>query len=77
MTCRPLLVACACLLLDLLPPLRAAPIAAPPGLIPQPAQVTMADGGFEVEPNSRLSCQLIMTPDLDGLKVTLTNDSSN
>ena len=35
------------------------------------------DGGFEVEPNSRLSCQLIMTPNLDGLKVTLTNDSSN
>jgi 2Fe-2S ferredoxin len=35
------------------------------------------DGGFEVEPNSRLSCQMIMTPDLDGLKVTLTNDSSN
>jgi 2Fe-2S ferredoxin len=34
------------------------------------------DGGFEVEPNSRLSCQLIMTPDLDGLKVTLTQDSA-
>ena len=34
------------------------------------------DGGFEVEPNSRLSCQLIMKPELDGLKVTLTNDSA-
>jgi 2Fe-2S ferredoxin len=34
------------------------------------------DGGFEVEPNSRLSCQLIMTPDMDGLKVTLTQDSA-
>src|SRR6516164_11218617 len=34
------------------------------------------DGGFEVEPNSRLSCQLITTPDLDGLKVTLTQDSA-
>ena len=34
------------------------------------------DGGFEVEPNSRLSCQLIMTGDLDGLKVTLTQDSA-
>jgi 2Fe-2S ferredoxin len=34
------------------------------------------DGGFEVEPNSRLSCQLIMTADLDGLKVTLTQDSA-
>ena len=54
MTCRPLLVACACLLLDLLPPLRAAPIAAPPGLIPQPAQVTMADGGFEVDAHTPL-----------------------
>ena len=34
------------------------------------------DGGFEVEPNSRLSCQLIMTPELDGLKLTLTQDSA-
>ncbi len=34
------------------------------------------DGGFEVEPNSRLSCQLIMKPELDGLKVTLTKDSA-
>ncbi len=34
------------------------------------------DGGFEIEPNSRLSCQLIMTSDLDGLKVTLTQDSA-
>jgi 2Fe-2S ferredoxin len=34
------------------------------------------DGGFEVESNSRLSCQLIMTADLDGLKVTLTQDSA-
>ena len=34
------------------------------------------DGGFEIEPNSRLSCQLIMTADLDGLKVTLTQDSA-
>ena len=34
------------------------------------------DGGFEVRPNSRLSCQLVMTPALDGLKVTLTKDSA-
>ncbi len=34
------------------------------------------DGGFEIEPNSRLSCQLIMKTDLDGLKVTLTKDSA-
>ena len=34
------------------------------------------DGGFDVQPNSRLSCQLIMKPELDGLKVTLTTDSA-
>jgi 2Fe-2S ferredoxin len=34
------------------------------------------EGGFEIEPNSRLSCQLIMTADMDGLKVTLTQDSA-
>ena len=34
------------------------------------------DGGFEVEPNSRLSCQLIMTAELDGLKVTLSKDAA-
>jgi 2Fe-2S ferredoxin len=34
------------------------------------------DGGFEVEPNSRRSCQLIMTTDLDGLRVTLSKDAA-
>ncbi len=34
------------------------------------------DGGFEIEPNSRLSCQLVMKTELDGLKVTLTKDSA-
>ncbi|HTJ63865.1 MAG TPA: ferredoxin, partial [Alphaproteobacteria bacterium] len=42
----------------------------------QPEERDTLDGGFEVEPNSRLSCQLIMTPELDGLKVTLTQDSA-
>ena len=54
MTCRPLLAACACLLFGALPSLRAAPVVAPPGLIPQPAQVTMADGGFRVDARTRL-----------------------
>ncbi|MEM8751108.1 MAG: 2Fe-2S iron-sulfur cluster-binding protein [Pseudomonadota bacterium] len=31
------------------------------------------DEAFDVEANSRLSCQLIMTPELDGLRVTLAN----
>ena len=49
MTCRPILVACACLLLGALPPLHAAATVAPPSLIPQPVQVTMADGSFLVD----------------------------
>lgn len=31
----------------------------------------MLDEAFDVEDNSRLSCQLIMSEELDGLKVTL------
>lgn len=34
------------------------------------------EGGFLVEPNSRLACQLIMTPELDGLKLTLSQDAA-
>jgi hexosaminidase len=54
MTCRPILVACACLLLGLLSSLHAAPVVAPPALIPQPAQLTMADGGFHVDARTPL-----------------------
>lgn len=32
------------------------------------------DGGFDVEPNSRLACQVVFKPELDGLKITLTTD---
>jgi 2Fe-2S ferredoxin len=32
------------------------------------------DGGFEIEANSRLACQLVMTTELNGLRVTLTKD---
>lgn len=31
----------------------------------------MLDEAFDVEDNSRLSCQIIMTPELNGLKITL------
>lgn len=35
----------------------------------------MLDGAFDIEENSRLSCQIIMSPELDGLKVTLAPGS--
>ena len=35
----------------------------------------MLDEAFEVQENSRLSCQIIMNADLDGLKVTLAPGS--
>ena len=34
------------------------------------------DGGFEVQPNSRLSCQITCTPAIDGLRVTLSKDAA-
>ncbi len=34
------------------------------------------DDVFDVEENSRLSCQLIMSEELDGLKVTIASDAS-
>ncbi|MEP1207410.1 MAG: 2Fe-2S iron-sulfur cluster-binding protein [Rhizobiaceae bacterium] len=34
------------------------------------------DEAFDVEDNSRLSCQLIMSEELDGLKVTIAPDAS-
>ncbi|MEQ9813961.1 MAG: 2Fe-2S iron-sulfur cluster-binding protein [Azospirillaceae bacterium] len=38
---------------------------------PTEEEIEMLDGAFEVEDNSRLSCQILMRPDLDGLAVTL------
>jgi ferredoxin, 2Fe-2S len=35
------------------------------------AEVDMLDMAIAVEPNSRLSCQLICSPELDGIKVTV------
>ena len=37
-------------------------------------EMDMLDLAFDVQENSRLSCQIIITPDLDGLKVTLAPD---
>jgi 2Fe-2S ferredoxin len=37
-------------------------------------EVEMLDEAFDVEDNSRLSCQLLMSAALDGLKVTLAPD---
>jgi len=37
-------------------------------------EVDMLDLAFDVQENSRLSCQITITPDLDGLKVTLAPD---
>src|SRR3546814_4783530 len=38
---------------------------------PRQEEIDMLDEAFVVEDNSRLSCQIIFTPDLHGLKVTL------
>ncbi|HEX4303567.1 MAG TPA: 2Fe-2S iron-sulfur cluster-binding protein [Rhizomicrobium sp.] len=35
------------------------------------AEIDMLDMALAVEPNSRLSCQLVCADDLDGLKVTV------
>jgi len=34
------------------------------------------DDAFDVEENSRLSCQIILTPEMEGLKVTLAPEAS-
>jgi 2Fe-2S ferredoxin len=34
------------------------------------------DGAFNVQANSRLSCQITFKPDLDGLTLTLTKDAT-
>ena len=41
-------------------------------LVPMGDEETdMLDSAFSVEDTSRLSCQILMTPELDGLRVTL------
>ena len=45
--------------------------------LPEPSEeeVGMLDGAFEVNTDSRLSCQLVMSTQLDGLKVKLAPGS--
>ena len=38
---------------------------------PKPEEIDMLDMGIAVQPNSRLSCQIICAPETDGIKVTL------
>jgi ferredoxin, 2Fe-2S len=35
------------------------------------AEIDMLDMALAVEPNSRLSCQIVCKPELDGIKVTI------
>lgn len=37
-------------------------------------EMDMLDLAFDVQENSRLSCQIIITPNLEGLKITLAPD---
>ena len=43
---------------------------------PEEAEVDMIDMAFEPKKNSRLSCQLIVSDELDGLKVTTPSQQS-
>ena len=38
---------------------------------PSDAEIDMLDMALAVEPTSRLSCQIVCAPELDGIKVTL------
>jgi len=38
---------------------------------PEPMEEDMLDFAYEVKPNSRLSCQIRVSDELDGLKVTV------
>jgi len=42
---------------------------------PSDEEIDMLDGAFFVEPNSRLACQILMTPETDGLRVKLAPGS--
>lgn len=43
---------------------------------PTDEEVNMLDEAFDVKPNSRLSCQILTSTDIDGLKVTLAPDGN-
>ncbi|MGH6879094.1 MAG: 2Fe-2S iron-sulfur cluster-binding protein [Rhizomicrobium sp.] len=38
---------------------------------PSPAETDMLDMALAVEPNSRLSCQIVCKPELDGVQITI------
>jgi ferredoxin, 2Fe-2S len=38
---------------------------------PSDSEADMLDCAFHVRPNSRLSCQIVVTPEMDGLGVTV------
>ena len=38
---------------------------------PKPEEIDMLDMAIALQPNSRLSCQIICAPETDGIKVTL------
>ena len=40
-------------------------------LPPTEEEIDMLDGAFDVTETSRLSCQILLTPDLDGLRLRL------
>ncbi len=40
-------------------------------------EIDMLDSAFDVRDNSRLSCQLIMSEDLNGLEITLARGTEN
>lgn len=42
---------------------------------PTQEEIGQLDGAFEVKDNSRLSCQIILNEEMDGLKVTLAPGS--
>ena len=42
---------------------------------PEAMEEDMLDFAYDVRPNSRLSCQILMTDSLDGLKLTLADSA--
>jgi len=43
---------------------------------PANEELNMLDEAFEVQPNSRLSCQILLNKELDGLTVTLAPEGN-
>jgi 2Fe-2S ferredoxin len=43
---------------------------------PRDEEIERLDEAFDVRPNSRLSCQILFSPELNGLSVTLAPDGN-